>query len=158
MWSAYLPLYRRAEQHGDHGARGVHVQDRRGSDLLSPPAWAVGGGCGFDDREWFLQRSLQGAADGVCGGSDSAARHQSRGECWVMAGNVLLEVKGLRVAVAGNEILKGVDLTMGVGEFYAIMGASGAGTSTVAQVLAGHTAYSVRAGPRTCYGKYLRGC
>src|SRR2546430_8407545 len=86
MWSAYLPLYRRAEQHGDHGARGVHVQDRRGSDLLSPPAWTVGGGCGVDDRERFLQRSLQGAADGVCGGSHSAARHQSRGERWVMAG------------------------------------------------------------------------
>ena len=27
-------------------------------------------------------------------------------------GNLFLEVKGLRVAVAGNEILKGVDLTM----------------------------------------------
>src|SRR5438105_15834381 len=123
MRSAYLPLYRRAQQHGDHGARSVHVQDRRGSDFLPPPAWAVGGGCGVDDRERFLQRSLQGAADGVCGGSHSAARHQSRGARWVLAGNVkreagnlLLEVKGVRVAVASNEILKGVDPTVRGGE------------------------------------------
>src|SRR5438105_13587442 len=123
MRSAYLPLYRRAQQHGDHGARSVHVQDRRGSDFLPPPAWAVGGGCGVDDRERFLQRSLQGAADGVCGGSHSAARHQSRGERWVMAGNVnretgnlFLEVKGLRGEVAGNEDLQGVDLTKSEGQ------------------------------------------
>src|SRR5438105_15484478 len=107
MWSAYLPVYRRAQQHRDHGARGVHVQDRRGSDILSPLAWSVGGGCGVDDRERFLQRSLQGAADGVCGGSHSSARHKSRGVSWVMSGYVkramgdaFLEVIGLCVAVA----------------------------------------------------------
>jgi len=72
-----------------------------------------------------------------------------------MAGNVLLEVKGLRVAVAGNEILKGVDLTMREGEVHAIMGPNGSGKSTLAQVLAGHPAYSVLAGTVTYDGKDL---
>ena len=71
------------------------------------------------------------------------------------AGNLLLEVKGLRVAVAGNEILKGVDLTMREGEVHAIMGPNGSGKSTLAQVLAGHPAYSVLAGTVTYDGKDL---
>jgi len=70
-------------------------------------------------------------------------------------GNLFLEVKGLRVAVAGNEILKGVDLTMREGEVHAIMGPNGSGKSTLAQVLAGHPAYSILAGTVTYDGKDL---
>lgn len=70
-------------------------------------------------------------------------------------GKALLEVKGLRVAVGGIEILKGVDLTIREGEVHAIMGPNGSGKSTLAQVLAGHPAYTVLAGTVTYDGKDL---
>src|SRR5206468_386243 len=33
MRGAHVPVHRRAQQHGHHGARGLDVQDRRGPDL-----------------------------------------------------------------------------------------------------------------------------
>jgi Fe-S cluster assembly ATP-binding protein len=55
----------------------------------------------------------------------------------------MLEVKNLKASVDGNEILKGIDITVNPGEVHAIMGPNGSGKSTFAQILAGHEAYEV---------------
>ena len=67
----------------------------------------------------------------------------------------MLEIKGLRVSVAGTEILRGIDLSVRAGEVHAIMGPNGSGKSTLTQVLAGHPAYTVTAGTATYDGKDL---
>ena len=58
----------------------------------------------------------------------------------------LLEVSGLRVAVEGKEILKGIDLALDGGEVHTIMGPNGSGKSTLSYVLAGREGYEVTAG------------
>jgi Fe-S cluster assembly ATP-binding protein len=67
----------------------------------------------------------------------------------------LLEIKNLHVRVGGNEILKGIDLTVNAGEVHSIMGPNGSGKSTLAQVLARRDAYEVTEGSITLDGKDL---
>lgn len=67
----------------------------------------------------------------------------------------MLEIKDLHAGIDGNEILKGITLTVNKGEVHAIMGPNGSGKSTLAKVLAGHPAYEVTKGTITYEGKNL---
>ncbi|MDH2904060.1 MAG: Fe-S cluster assembly ATPase SufC [Actinomycetota bacterium] len=57
-----------------------------------------------------------------------------------------LTIQGLRVEVAGKEVLKGFDLSMASGEVHVIMGPNGSGKSTLAHALSGHPGYRVLEG------------
>lgn len=66
-----------------------------------------------------------------------------------------LEIRGLRAAVAGNEILHGIDLTVRSGEVHAVMGPNGAGKSTLSSVVMGQPGYEVLGGSVTLDGADL---
>jgi len=69
----------------------------------------------------------------------------------------VLSVSGLRVSVAGNEILRGVDLEVASGEVHALMGPNGSGKSTLSHALMGHPAYEVTDGSVTIDGDEILG-
>jgi Fe-S cluster assembly ATP-binding protein len=68
---------------------------------------------------------------------------------------VLLDIRNLHASVDGREILRGIDLSVDVGQVHAVMGPNGSGKSTLAQVLAGHPAYTVTAGEVLYEGRNL---
>ncbi len=66
-----------------------------------------------------------------------------------------LTIAGLRVEVAGKEVVKGFDLTMASGEVHVIMGPNGSGKSTLAHAIAGRPGYKVLGGSVTIDGVEL---
>ena len=75
---AHVPLHRSQEHLGAGGARGVDLEDRRGPDLLLPPARPLDRRRGQHDRQRLLQGGLPRAAHGVRRRSAEAPRRQPR--------------------------------------------------------------------------------
>jgi Fe-S cluster assembly ATP-binding protein len=72
-------------------------------------------------------------------------------------GTITLEIKDLRVAVEGKEILAGVDLTVRQGEVHALMGPNGSGKSTLASTVLGRPGYEVTGGDVLVSGQSILG-
>ena len=67
----------------------------------------------------------------------------------------LLEVRNLHVAAGNTAILKGIDLTLELGQVHAIMGPNGSGKSTLTNALAGKPEYKVTEGEVFYQGRNL---
>ena len=77
------------------------------------------------------------------------------GESDTNSGAPLLDVRDLHVSVGETEILKGMDLTVNLGEVHAIMGPNGSGKSTLASVLAGRPEFTTTHGEVLYEGRNL---
>lgn len=67
----------------------------------------------------------------------------------------LLEIKNLHARVGDKPILKGINLTVKLGEVHAIMGPNGSGKSTLSYILSGKEGYEVTEGEILYKGKNL---
>src|SRR3974390_910379 len=67
----------------------------------------------------------------------------------------ILEIKDLNAGVEGKQILKGINLSISLGEVHAVMGPNGSGKSTLAAILAGRDGYDVISGQVLYQGQDL---
>jgi Fe-S cluster assembly ATP-binding protein len=68
---------------------------------------------------------------------------------------MLQEISDLHGRAEGKQILKGLSLSVDVGQVHAIMGPNGSGKSTLARALSGHPGYEVTSGSITYDGQDL---
>ncbi|PZD94277.1 Fe-S cluster assembly ATPase SufC [Paenibacillus sambharensis] len=63
------------------------------------------------------------------------------------------KIEGLKAAIEGKEILKGINIEIKGGEIHAIMGPNGTGKSTLASAIMGHPKYEVTSGTALLNGE-----
>ncbi|WP_415457301.1 metal ABC transporter ATP-binding protein [Bifidobacterium sp.] len=80
-------------------------------------------------QSMFMKDKAEGADDDPVA-SSSAQRPGSNG-------GSLLDVSDVHVEMGGNEILKGIDLTVEAGEFLGLIGSNGAGKTTLLRTILG---------------------
>ena len=69
----------------------------------------------------------------------------------------MLEINNLNVDIDGKQIIRGLTLTVPIGEVHAIMGPNGSGKSTLSYTLAGRDGYEATDGTATLSGADLLG-
>ncbi len=72
-----------------------------------------------------------------------------------MSEQAVLEIKDLYVSVEGNEVLKGLNMTVKQGEIHALLGPNGAGKSTLGYAIMGHPKYEIEGGEVWLNGENL---
>ncbi|HEX8681193.1 MAG TPA: Fe-S cluster assembly ATPase SufC [Ardenticatenaceae bacterium] len=72
-----------------------------------------------------------------------------------MSEQAVLEIKNLHVSVEGNEVLRGLDITVKQGEIHALLGPNGAGKSTLGYAIMGHPKYEITDGEVLLNGENL---